>query len=99
MTLLTTSTTAAEILPRNLVRKSLIFQNTDSSINMFVKKERLSNQNTVSGTDFDHRVGPGGSLSLNQDIDGREAIESRWTVVAASGTPILSFFETEDITR
>ena len=31
--------------------------------------------------------------------DGKEAIEDRWTIIAASGTPRVSFFETENIER
>ncbi len=94
-----TITNAAEqILPENALRKSFVIQNEDSTINVFVKKERPG-LNTVSTTDHDHRIGPGGALSVNQLTDGKEAIEARWTIVAASGTPLVSLFETEDIRR
>lgn len=73
-------------------------QNEDSSINVFIKKER-PNALTVSATDHDHRLGPGGSIALNYETDGQEAIQDRWTIIAASGTPLISFFETEDIKR
>jgi len=94
----TLSTTEEEAIPENKLRKSLIFQNEDASINIFIKKEEPPNT-TVSTTDHDHRIGPGGSLAINSDTDGKQAIESRWTVIAASGTPLMSFFETEDVER
>jgi len=55
--------------------------------------------NTVSTTVHDHRIGAGGNISLNEDSDGKEAIQDRWTIVAASGTPRISLFETEDIIK
>lgn len=93
-----TSTVAAEFVPRNRLRKSIVFQNEDTSIAIFVKKERAGTP-TVSSTNHDHRIGPGGSLSLNSLMDGAEDIQDRWTVVADSGTPRVSYFETEDIVR
>lgn len=94
----TITTTAEEVLPRNRLRRSWIIQNEDTAINVFIKREREGTP-TVSTTDHDHRLGPGGSLALNSDTDGKEAIEDRWTIVAASGTPRVSVFETEDIVR
>lgn len=94
----TIDTNAAELAPRNRLRKSIIFQNEDTSIAVFLKKER-ANTATVSATDHDHRIGPGGSFSLNSLMDGIEDIQDRWTVIAASGTPRVSFFETEDVVR
>lgn len=94
----TLSTTAAELLPQNGLRRSFIVQNEDASINAFIKKERPGNT-TVSSTDHDHRVSPGGSIALNYETDGKEAIQDRWTIIAASGTPLVSFFETEDVKR
>lgn len=92
------STTAEELLPRNTSRKSWIIQNEDASIDVFIKKES-SETPTVSATDHDHRVAAGGLLALNFGTDGQQAIQDRYTVVAASGTPRISFFETEDIKR
>ena len=89
------STTAEEILSRSRLRKSWIIQNEDSTINAFIKLEREATP-TVSATDHDHRIGPGGNIALNNLTDGKEAIKDRWTIVAASGTPRISFFETED---
>jgi len=94
----TLSTSAEEIFPRNLLRKSFIIQNEDSAINVFIKRERQDALD-VSSTDHDHRLGPGGSLAINTDTDGKESIMDRWTAVAASGTPLISFFETEDVKR
>lgn len=94
----TISDTAEELIPRNRLRKSMIFQNEDGAINVFIKRERAATP-TVSTTDHDHRIGPGGIISLNWGTDGKEAIQDRWTVVAASGTPLISLFETEDVER
>ncbi|MEK7179970.1 MAG: hypothetical protein AAB706_00685 [Patescibacteria group bacterium] len=98
MPIKTLSTTAEELIPRNRLRKSMVFQNEDSTINIFIKQERTAVA-TVSSTIHDHRLGPGGAIALNFGTDGKEAIEDRWTVVAASGTPIISFFETEEHVR
>jgi len=92
------STTAEELLPRNRLRKSFVVQNEDSAIDMFIKQERAATP-TVSATVHDHRVAAGGALALNYGTDGQEALQDRWTIIAASGTPRVSYFETEDIIR
>jgi len=94
----TLTTSAIELLPENRLRKSFVMQNEDSSIACFLKFERPG-KTTVSATDHDHRLGPGGALAVNNTTDGIEAIQSRVTIIAASGTPRVSFFETEDIRR
>lgn len=94
----TISTAAEEILMRNLHRKSFVIQNEDASISVFLKQERVVTP-TVSATDHDHRIGPGAAIAINSDVDGKESIQDRWTIIAASGTPRVSFFETEDISR
>ena len=94
----TLSTSAIELLPQNLLRKSFIIQNEDSAINVFMAFEEPG-QTTVSTTVHDHRIGPGGNIAVNSDTDGKEQIQQRITIVAASGTPLISFFETEDIKR
>ena len=94
----TISGTAEELLPRNRLRKSFVIQNEDSAINVFIKREREATP-TVSSTDHDHRVGPAGSIALNFGTDGIEAIQDRFTIIAASGTPRVSFFETEEVVR
>lgn len=94
----TISDTASELIQRNRLRKSLVFQNEDAAINMFIKRETAVTP-TVSATDHDHRLMPGGSLALNFGTDGIEAIQDRWTIIAASGTPRISLFETEEIVR
>lgn len=92
------STTAVEILPGNLYRKSLIFQNEDSAEVIYLKRERAETP-TVSSTNHDHRLAPGGLLSLNFGTDGIQSTQDRWTAVAGANTPRISFFETEDVAR
>lgn len=94
----TITNTAAELIPENRLRKSMVIQNEDANISVFVKFERPG-QTTVSTTDHDHRIGPGGALGLNNGLDGEETIKSRVTIIAASGTPLISTFETEDLKR
>lgn len=94
----TITNTAAELLPQNKLRRSFIIQNEDGTINVFIKFEKPG-MTTVSSTDHDHRLGAGGLLSLNWQNDGKEQIQERITVIAASGTPLVSFFETEEERR
>lgn len=94
----TLSTTAEEVLTRNVSRKSWIISNEDSAISVFLKRERVETP-TVSSTDHDHLLPPGGILTLSDLTDGKEAVQDRWTAIAASGTPRVSFFETEDVVR
>lgn len=94
----TISNTAEELLPQNELRKSFVVQNEDGSINCFVKQE-APGTTSVSATDHDHRLGPGAALSLNTLLDGERNIRARFTIIAASGTPRISIFETEDVRR
>src|SRR3990167_3357524 len=94
----TITNAASEVFPENKLRKSFVVQNEDAAINVFIKREEPSGL-TVSTTDHDPVLGPGAALAINSFTDGKEAIEDRWTVIAASGTPRISFFETEDIRR
>lgn len=94
----TITDTAEELIPQNRLRKSLVIQNEDTAINVFVKRERPGTT-SVSTTDHDHRLGPEAAIALNWGTDGQEAIQDRWTIVATSGTPRISIFETEDIRR
>ena len=94
----TVTTTGIEILPQNKLRKSFIIQNEDALINVFIKFEGPGAP-IVSTTDHDHKISPGGSIAVNADTDGKEQIEGRITIIAASGFPRISFFETEDIQR
>ena len=98
MSSLLISDTASELVPRNNYRKSFVVQNEDAAINIFIKRERAETP-TASATSHDHRIGPGNALALNFGTDGQEAIQDRWTIIAASGTPRISTFETEDIKR
>jgi len=93
----TITTAGEEIFMRNRLRKSFVVQNEDASINIFIKQEFSGS--IISTTDHDHRIAPGGALALNFQNDGEEAIQNRWTIIAASGTPRVSFFETEGIDR
>jgi hypothetical protein len=92
------STTPEQILVRNLHRKSLSISNEDASIAIFIKRERAETP-TVSATDHDHRIGPGGSFVLNYGTDGIQSTQDSWSAVAESGTPRISVVETEDIQR
>lgn len=65
---------------------------------MFIKRE-LAATPTVSATDHDHRIAAGASIALSDFTDGKESVQDRWTIIAASGTPRVSFFETEDVLR
>ncbi len=94
----TVANTASELILRNRLRKSWIVQNEDSSIDCFIKREDGAAL-TVSTTDHDHRLSAGGLITLNQQQDGVDAVQARWTIVAASGTPRISLFETEDVVR
>jgi len=94
----TISVTAQELLPRNKLRKSFAIENEDSTIQMYIKKERAVPP-TVSATDHDHNIRPGATIALNFDTDGQEAIQDRWTIIAASGTPRVAYIETETISR
>jgi hypothetical protein len=96
--LITTSTTPGQLIPQNRMRKSLVLQNVDGVISVFVKRERAP-LSTVTSADFDFRLGPGASIGLNSSLDGTEAIQDRYTVVSASGTPNIAVFETEDVIR
>jgi len=93
-----TSIAAEEILPRNTTRKSIVFLNEDSADSIYIKKERSENT-TVSATDHDYKIGPGGVIALNNVNDGTQAIQERWTCIASANTPRLAYFETEDIIR
>jgi len=93
-----TSVVAEEIIPRNTTRKSIVFLNEDATDAIFIKKERSENT-TVSATDHDYKIGPGGVIALNNINDGSQAIQERWTCIAAANTPRLAYFETEDIKR
>jgi hypothetical protein len=94
----TITNAAQQLLPENRLRKSFVVQNEDTAIDCFVMQEDPDGL-TVSSTVHDHRIGPGGALAVNSLTDGEEAIKSRWSIIAASGTPRISLFETEDIRR
>lgn len=94
----TITNVAEQLIPENRLRKSLTIGNEDAAIYCFIKQEEPSNT-TVSTTDHDHRIGPGGAAALNSLLDGEKAIRGRWTIIADAGAPRISIFETEDIKR
>jgi len=91
----TLSTTGIEVVPQGNLRRSILFTNTDASINIFLKKTRPG-EAVATSTDFDVLLAPGGAFSMNTQEDGEEAVHERWTAVAASGTPVIVAFETKD---
>lgn len=93
-----TSTGAVELLPKNSIRKSIAIQNEDSTDSVFIKFERSENT-TVTSTDHDWKILPGGSFALNNGTDGFAIIQKRITVIASANTPRVSFIETEDVER
>lgn len=94
----TISNVASELLPRNASRKSWLVQNEDSTITLYIMRERAENT-TVSTTVHDFAIAPGASLGLNSLLDGLSSIQDRWTIIAASGSPRIAVFETEDVIR
>ena len=94
----TITDSASELLPQNRLRKSFVIKNEDSAINVFMMFERPGTS-AVSTTVHDHRIGPGGALAVNSLTDGLREIQERVTIIAASGTPRVSSFETEDVPR
>ena len=94
----TITDSASQLIPENRHRKSLLIGNEDNAIAVFIKQEEPGHT-TVTATDHDHRIGPEGSAGLNSLLDGQKAIQGRWTIIADSGTPRISTFETEDIKR
>lgn len=94
----TASTGAAELMPRNSVRKSIAIENEDSTDSVFIKFERSENT-TVSSTDHDWKIPPGGSFALNNGTDGFALIQQRITFIASANTPRVAFLETEDVQR
>lgn len=87
-----------EVLPRGAMRKSFVIQNESAVDAVYIKRERAETP-TVTTTNHDHRIGPGGAIALNSLNDGVQAIQDRWTVIAAANTPRISVFETEDVAR
>lgn len=94
----TVSTAASELIPANTSRKSLAILNEDTTDSIYIMRER-GELLTVSATVHDWKVGPGGSLSFNSLMDGTQAIQARYTVIASANTPRVAFFESEDVLR
>ena len=92
------SNAASEGCPANASRKSLTIQNEDSTDSVFVKRE-AGQLLTVSSTDHDIRLGPGTAMSLSSLLDGTQAIQARYTVIASANTPRIAVFESEDQIR
>lgn len=98
MAIRTLSTNASEVAPKNTQRVSMVLKNEDSSISIYIKLERSENT-TVSSTDHDYLLRAGDAIALNSQNDGKASIQSRVTAIAASGSPVISFLETEDVIR
>ncbi len=94
----TITTTAEQLIPENRLRKSLTIGNEDAAIAVFIMQEEPGNT-AITTTLHDLRIGPEGAVALNSLLDGSKAIQGRWTIVAASGTPRIYLSETEDIKR
>lgn len=94
----TLSTAADEVFPRNRLRKSWIIHNEDAAIDVYLKRETQGTP-TVSATDHDFRLAGGASIALSDFTDGIESVQDRWTAIAASATPRIAYFETEDVRR
>jgi hypothetical protein len=94
----TASTSAAELIPPNVLRKSLFIQNNDSTNAIFLKWEEPG-VTLVSSTVHDVRIAPLGAIVLSSGQDGIRQIQGRVTVVAAGGTPSVAVLETEDLRR
>lgn len=94
----TTSVTAAQLVPQNKLRKSLTIINVGSVDTVYIKCERPG-VTSVTTTNFDIRLSPGAAYSLNSMLDGAATIQDRFTVVASANTPSVSVFETEDYQR
>ena len=88
----------AEIVPASADRYSIIFQNEDASIDVFLQQSEVGDA-AVSTTSHDHRLAAGGTLSVTFREDGQKKVQGRWVIIAASGTPLVSVLETEDIRR
>ena len=96
--LVTATGSAGLLIPQNAVRKSLLIQNTDGTNAVYVKRESASSI-SVSASNFDFKIGPGGAVAINSLIDGLKAIQDSYTVISAAGSPVMAVFETEDIGR
>jgi hypothetical protein len=87
------STGAAELVPQNSQRKSIVFQNEDTADSIYIKKERPGNT-TVSSSDHDYKIFPASGIVLSFQSDGEEAVQERWTYIASANTPRISIVET-----
>ena len=96
--ILALSTSARLALPPNRLRKSMLFINEDTAITIFLKFEKQDGL-TVTSTDHDVRLLSGDNFAISAQEDGEEQVKGRITAIAASGTPSLAVFETEDIRR
>lgn len=89
------SVTGIQAVPQGNLRRSILFQNPDGAINIYLKRSRPG-EPVATTTEYDVRLAPGGSFTMNTKDDGEEAVQESWSAVAASGTPNLVIFETKD---
>lgn len=94
----TVANTASELVPNNASRKSIQILNEDGTDSVFIKREE-NNALTVSSTDHDWKLGPGGGIAFNSGTDGLLNIQARYTIISSANTPRVAFYETEDIRR
>lgn len=94
----TVGNTAVEIIPANANRRSLAIQNEDTTDSVYIKREGNDGL-TVSSTDHDWKILPGGSIAFNSQIDGEQGIVARYTAIASANTPRIAILESEDIRR
>ena len=94
----TVPNSAVEIIPANESRRSLAIQNEDTTDSVYIKREGNDGL-TVSSTDHDWKILPGGSIAFNSSIDGERAIRSRYTAIASANTPRIAIIESEDVRR
>ena len=85
-------------MPANGLRESLALSNDDGAIIVYVKQE-YGQAATVSATNYDFIILPRQSKYLVTGQDGKSQIQDRYTVFPASGTPRLSYYETESYRR
>lgn len=64
---------------------------------MYCKRERFGL--TVTSTDYDFILSPRQTRGYVSTLDGKPQIQERVTMIAASGTPRVSYDETEDEQR
>jgi len=92
----TLSTTASIPVPQNRLRKSIVFTNIDTTNDIFIDTRQIP---TITTTNAGIRLRPNDSIAFNDLIDGKPQVTDRWQAIASAGSPILLWFETEEVER